>query len=132
MKKVIISILLISLLSSCSLFKKDEEKIEITSSWEINIENENNNINIDENEDSITSSWITSSWESVKINENGTITVWDDDIKIDTQTDVSVEKDIENIIDTNSENTKDNVTEEEILNDIDSLINDIIKSAENG
>ena len=44
----------------------------------------------------------------------------------------SVEKNIETIVETNEEASKDNITEEEILNDIDSLINDIINSAENG
>ena len=127
MKKIVISILLISILSSCTLFKKNEDKVEITSSWEINIEDGENSVKIDEN-------WvnISSSWSNVSIDENWTVTIWNENIKIDTQTDVSVEKDIENIIDTNTENTKDSVTEEEILNDIDSLINDIIKSAENG
>lgn len=127
MKKIIISMILISILSSCSLFKKDEEKVEITSSWEINIEDGENSVKIDDN-------WvnINSSWSTVSIDENWNVVIWSENIKIDTQTDVSVEKDIENIIDTNTENTKDSVTEEEILNDIDSLINDIIKSAENG
>lgn len=143
MKKIISTILLIVLLSSCSFFKK-EEKIENTSSWEI-IETEQDNwLDV-----TSSSSWTTSSWEIVtveqndneqnnvnqnNVNKNDNVDMPTSNIKITTttETDVSVEKDIENIIDTNEETSKDSVTEEEILNDIDSLINDIIKSAENG
>jgi len=119
MKKIISTILLIALLSSCSLIKKEIE-VESTSSWETVIVDEQT---------------ITSSWETVIVDESWNTDLFNlenNNIEINTESDESLEKDIENIIDTNNWTSKEDVTEEEILNDIDSLINDIIKSAENG
>lgn len=122
MKKLVIITFFTLFVSSCGFFNKDENVTpETDSETIISIEN--------------TNSWnITWTWEikeewKYTFDENWT------EVKIETNSggqNVSVEKNIENIVETNEETSKDNITEEEILNDIDSLINDIINSAENG
>ncbi|MDD3144898.1 MAG: hypothetical protein PHV23_02185 [Candidatus Gracilibacteria bacterium] len=123
MKKLIIITLFTLIISSCTLSNKDDNTTPETDSGAI--------INVD-NTDSGT---VTGTGE---MSEEGKYTIDDNtgtEVKVETNSggqNVSVEKNIETIVETNAETSKDNVTEEEILNDIDSLINDIINSAENG
>lgn len=122
MKKLIIITLFTLIISSCTLSNKDDNTTSETDSGAI--------INVD-NTDSWTVTWTGEMSEEWKytFDENWT------EVKVETNSggqNVSVEKNIETIVETNEEASKDNVTEEEILNDIDSLINDIINSAENG
>lgn len=122
MKKLIIITLFTLIISSCTISNKDDNTTPETDSGAI--------IDV-ENTDSWTATWTGETSEEWKytFDENWT------EVKIETNSggqNVSVEKNIETIVETNEEASKDNVTEEEILNDIDSLINDIINSAENG
>ncbi|MDD2907921.1 MAG: hypothetical protein PHH98_04740 [Candidatus Gracilibacteria bacterium] len=117
MKKLIIIALLSISLSSCIIGNKEETTPETNSGSDVNIEiMDETGVTFEELKDDVES---TGSEVKVEISNNG-------------NTNVSVEKNIENIVETNDETSKENVTEEEILNDIDSLINDIINSAENG
>lgn len=122
MKKLIIITLFTLIISSCTLSNKDDNTTPETDSGSI--------IDV-ENTDSWNVTWTGEMNEEWKytFDENWT------EVKIETNSggqNASVEKNIETIVETNEEASKNNVTEEEILNDIDSLINDIINSAENG
>ncbi len=121
MKKLIIITLFTLIISSCTLSKDDNTTPKTDSGAIISIDN--------------TDSW-TVTWTG-EISEEWKYTFYEKwtEIKIETNSggqNASVEKNIETIVETNEEASKDNITEEEILNDIDSLINDIINSAENG